>query len=105
MKNQTNPKNRLLTKLEAIIFTIDQTNKQFSHDYPETIFEEYNKLIQELILCKDTPTEIENNTIKLEKINVITRFYTRDVKKNLLVYYKLNYPMQTCYTKIKDYYG
>ncbi|ACL34512.1 conserved hypothetical protein (plasmid) [Borreliella garinii PBr] len=38
-------------------------------------------------------------------INVITRFYTRDVEKNLLVYYKLNYPIQTCYTKIKDYYG
>lgn len=105
MKNQTNPINRLLTKLEAIIFTIDQTNKQFSHYYPETIFEEYNKLIQQLLLYKDTPTEIENNTIKLEKINVITRFYTRDVEKNLLVYYKLNYPIQTCYTKIKDYYG
>lgn len=87
MKNQISPTDRLLIKLETLIFTINLTNKQFSHYYPET------------------PTEIENNTIKLEKANVITRFYTRDVDNNLLAYYKINYPIQTCYTKIKDYYG
>ncbi|MBB6032079.1 hypothetical protein HNR35_001082 [Borreliella spielmanii] len=105
MKNKISPINRLLTKLEVIIFTIYQTNKQFSHYYPETIFEKYNKLIQQLLLYKETPTEIEINTIKLEKINLITRFYTREKDNNLLVYYKINYPIQTCYTKIKDYYG
>lgn len=105
MKKKISPTDKLLIKLETIIFTIDQTNKQFSHYYPETIFETYKVLIQKWFLYKETPTEIEINTIKLEKINVITRFYTRDVEKNLLVYYKINYPTKTCYNKIRYYYG
>lgn len=105
MKNQISPTDRLLIKLETLIFAINLTNKQFSHYYPETIFKTYKVLIQKLFLYKETPTEIENNTIKLEKINVITRFYTREKDNNLLAYYKINYPIQTCYNKIKDYYG
>ncbi|WP_419255498.1 hypothetical protein, partial [Borreliella afzelii] len=105
MKNKISPTDRLLIKLETLIFTINLTNKQFSQYTPETILEIYKVLIQKLFLYKEPPTEIENNTIKLEKINVITRFYTREKDNNLLVYYKINYPIQTCYNKIKDYYG
>ncbi|XPC97815.1 hypothetical protein QIA20_06140 (plasmid) [Borreliella japonica] len=105
MKNQLSQIPKLRIKLETLLFTIDLKNKQSSHYYPETIFEEYNELIQKLLLYKDTVTEIEKNTIKLEKMNLITRFYTRKKDKNLLVYYKLNYPVQTCYAKIKEYYG
>ncbi|WNZ74034.1 hypothetical protein [Borreliella garinii] len=68
--------------------------------------ETYNVLIQKQILDKKTPTALEVNLNKLEKeLKLITRFYIRDIEKNLLAYYKINYPIQKCYDKIKYSYG
>ncbi len=37
------------------------------------------------------------------KIKIIAKFYTID-KDCILAYYKINYPIQTCYAKIKVHY-
>ncbi|XPC97942.1 plasmid maintenance protein (plasmid) [Borreliella japonica] len=105
MKSQLSQLQKLLIKLEALTFTIGLKNEQFSQYPPETILKEYNELIQKFEITQDTPKSLEIILNKLEKIKVIARFYTRDIENCVLVYYKINYPIQTCYTKIKDHYG
>ncbi|WP_210372476.1 plasmid maintenance protein [Borreliella garinii] len=105
MENQLSQLSKLLIKLETLMFTIEQTNKQFSHYTQEIIVKEYNELIQNFGIAQDTPTSLEKNLKKLKDIKVVASFYTSDINNNVLVYYKLNYPIQTCYAKIKEYYG
>ncbi|MBB6043455.1 plasmid maintenance protein (plasmid) [Borreliella yangtzensis] len=102
MKNQLN---NLKIKLKTLVFTIELVNTEFSQYLTERILKQYNEIIQQFGIAKDTSTSLEMNLNKLEAIKVIAKFYTRDIVENcVLVYYKLNYPIQTCYTKIKDYY-
>ncbi|XPK49355.1 plasmid maintenance protein (plasmid) [Borreliella turdi] len=94
-----------LIKLETLMFTIEQTNKQFSHYHPKKILDKYNQIIQHFGISKDTLKSLETNLSKLEEIKVIAIFYSKDIYNNVVVYYKLNYPIKTCYNKIKEYYG
>ncbi|WP_029347063.1 plasmid maintenance protein [Borreliella garinii] len=105
MKNQPSQQPKLLIKLQTLMFTIEQESKQFSHYPPKKILDEYNQLIQQFGISQDTPKSLETNLSKLEEIKVIARFYSKDIYNNIVVYYKLNYPIETCYNKIKEYYG
>ncbi len=87
------------------MFTIEQESKQFSHYHPKKNLDEYNQIIQHFGISKDTLKSLETNLSKLEEIKVIARFYSKDIYNNVVVYYKLNYPIKTCYNKIKEYYG
>lgn len=102
MKNQLNS---LKIKLKTLVFTIELVNTKFSQYPTERTLKQYNEIIQQFEIAQDTPTSLKMNLNKIEAIKVIAKFYTRDIVEDcVLVYYKLNYPIQTCYTKIKDYY-
>ncbi|MBB6043746.1 plasmid maintenance protein [Borreliella yangtzensis] len=105
MKNQLSQLPKLLVKLETLMFTIGKIEKQFSQYTKETMLKDYNELIQNFGIAQDTAKSLETHLNKLEKIKVIARFYTKDIDNNVLIYYKLNYPIQTCYDKIKEHYG
>ncbi|MBB6043617.1 plasmid maintenance protein [Borreliella yangtzensis] len=105
MENQLSQLPKLLVKLETLMFTIEQIKKQFSQFTTETILKDYNELIQHFGIAQDTVKSLETHINKLEKIKVIARFYTKNIDNNVIVYYKINYPIQTCYDKIKEYYA
>ncbi|XPK49333.1 hypothetical protein QIA31_04980 (plasmid) [Borreliella turdi] len=75
-----------LIKLETLMFTIEQTNKQFSHYHPKKILDEYNQIIQHFGISKDTLKSLETNLSKLEEIKVIAIFYSKDIYNNVVVY-------------------
>ncbi|WP_215536736.1 plasmid maintenance protein [Borreliella bavariensis] len=101
MKNQLINKSQI--ELEILIFTIELMNTQFSQYTPENILQCYNEELKKVDLAISTITIMEKKLNKLQKIKIIAKFYTID-KDCILAYYKINYPIQTCYSKIKAHY-
>ncbi|ACL34909.1 conserved hypothetical protein (plasmid) [Borreliella garinii PBr] len=67
MENQLSQLSKLLIKLETLMFTIEQTNKQFSHYHPKKILDEYNQIIQHFGISKDTLKSLETNLIQIRR--------------------------------------
>ncbi len=95
----------LQIELTILVHVIELENTQFSIYPPQKILNRFNNITKNVVGAEmATPTKIETYLNKLQKIKIIAKFYTEDTNYGRLVYYKLNHPIQTCYTKIKEHY-
>ncbi|WP_223147359.1 plasmid maintenance protein [Borreliella bavariensis] len=95
----------LQIELTILVHVIELENAQFSIYPPQKIINRFNNMTKKIVGAEmATPKKIEIYLNKLQKIKIIAKFYTKDKDYGRLVYYKINHPIQKCYSIIKEHY-